>query len=99
MGLGKDGELLAEARNGCLADLYKRYLLKGFHGRCNGSRARKNPSPIPGSTIVLGDEDSVVVVHQAENGRGPLRVVTYRRGSTDLGEEVERRLRESGLLS
>jgi len=100
-----DGVLLVLARRGCLKRLYEAYCLNsGFRGRCNGSRRRANPSPIPGSTIVLGDVWYTVAVYQDDCGRGRLRVAVYRNieavddVSSYLPDEVRRLLREADLL-
>lgn len=96
----KDGELLVLARNGCLAELYEACHLEGFRGRCYGSRSRKHPSPIPGSNIILGNEDEVVIIYQSERGQGPIEVLSYLRhngASTLLSQKVKRLLGEAGL--
>lgn len=98
---GKDGAILVEIRNGCLKELYERYLFEGFHGRCNGSRAVDNPSPVPGSNIVLGNQYEVVVIYQIDNGRGPIAVIAYKsdpNGPSALAETVRSILVGHGYL-
>jgi hypothetical protein len=100
--VGKDGDLLVQIRNGCLHDLYfSEAFAFGFRSRGNGCRTEGFDSPMAGSNIIIGDKDEVVVIYQAERGKGSLQVISYlaKPGSEGiLGKNIRAILKENGFL-